>query len=56
MKKGEVTKREAEGLREWEKVNNHVGSLSEKIQKVKNILNSLGNTRIEARESESEAQ
>ena len=28
------------------------GSLSEKIQKVKTILHSLGNTRIEARESE----
>ena len=49
LKKGEITKRQAEGLREWEKVDNHVGarrrkflephtpqgSLREKIQKVK---------------------
>ena len=56
-------KRQAEGLREWEKVDNDVGarrhkflesytlegSLSEKIEKVKHLLNSLGITRIEAR-------
>ena len=66
LKRGEITKRQAEGLREWEKVDNHVGarrrkflephtlqgSLSEKIQKVKKILNTLGNTRIEARQLE----
>ena len=58
LKKGEITKRQAEGLREWEKVDNHVGarrgaflephalkdSLSKKIHKVKTILHSLGNT------------
>ena len=66
LKRGEITKRQAEGLREWEKVDNHVGarrrnflephtlqgSLSEKIQKVKRILNSLGNNSIEARQLE----
>ena len=26
LKKGEITKRQAEGLREWEKVDNHVGA------------------------------
>ena len=55
LKKGEITKRQAEGLREWEKVDNHVGagrrkilephilqgSLSEKIHNVNNILSSL---------------
>ena len=63
LKKGQITKRQAEGLREWQQVDNHVcarrrkflepytleGSLNEKIQKVKYFLNRLGSTRIEAR-------
>ena len=63
LKKGQITKRQAEGLREWQQVDNHVGarrrkflqsyalegSLSEKIQKVKYFLNRLGTARIEAR-------
>ena len=57
------SKRQAEGFREWEKVDEHVGarrrtflepyvlegSLSEKMGKVKQLLNSLGSSRIEAR-------
>ena len=63
LKKGQITKRQAEGLREWQQVDNHVGarrrkllepytlegSLNEKIQKVKYFLNRLGSARIEAR-------
>ena len=63
LKKEQITKRQAEGLREWQQVDNHVGarrrkflepytldgSLSEKIQKVKYFLNRLGSARIEAR-------
>ena len=70
LKKGQITKRQAEGLREWQQVDNHVGarrrkflepytlegSLSEKIQKVKYFLNRLGSARIEARTLARETQ
>ena len=66
LKGGDITKRQAEGLKEWEKVDNNVGarrrtflqphtlqgSVIEKFQKVKQILNNLGYTRIQARELE----
>jgi len=31
LKKGHITKRQAEGLREWQKVDNHVGARRRKF-------------------------
>ena len=68
MKKSDITKRQAEGLKEWEKVDDIVGArrrkfvephflqgtLAQKIERVKHTLNNMGATRIQAREEERE--
>ena len=68
LKRGHITKRQAEGLKEWEKVDDKVGArrrkflephllqgtLAQKIERVKHILNTMGATRIQVRQEERE--
>jgi len=63
-----MTKKQAEGLKEWEKVDDKVGArrrkflephllqgtLAQKIERVKHILNTMGATRIQVRQEERE--
>jgi len=41
LKKGQITKRQAEGLREWQQVDNHVGARSRKFLEPYNLEGSL---------------
>ena len=68
LNKGDMTKKQAEGLKEWEKVDDKVGArrrkflephllqgtLAQKIERVKHILNTMGATRIQVRQEERE--